>query len=364
MVAAKQWVVKTDPIPGHPFNFNFESKDATFELITKDLTSNDLQSGDILVETCYLSNDPAQKFWIATVDKNYSPGVSVGEIIPARGIAKVIESKNDDFKVGDYVSAYVGWTTHTIITKEQTEKITKLSTENVDELWWYLSVLGGTALTAYFIFYKYAEMKENEKYYNKVFLISGAAGAVGSISVQLAVNVFKASKVIAIAGGAEKLKYVESFGNQVVGVDYKDPNFKDNLLKAAGGKNTVDYFIDNVGGEILDLGVELLKPKTMLLACGSISGYNDSSKLVFKNYVSVITKRLTLKGLLLTDNLDEFPQGLNKLTNLIKEGKLDVKNSATIENATGDKFDQVPLIWNGLFKGLNKGKLITKISDA
>ena len=242
------------------------------------------------------SNDPAQKFWIATVDKNYSAGVSPGEIIPARGIGKVIASKNAGYQVGDYISTYTGWTTHVVITKTKLDEgfSSKISKDKVGELWWYLSVFGGTALTAYFIFYKYAELQEREEDYGKVFLISGAAGAVGNVCIQLAVHAFKASKVIAIAGGAEKVKYVESFGKNVVGVDYKDPNFKENLMKAAGGVNTVDYFIDNVGGEILDLGVNLLKQKAMLLACGSISGYNDSSKLVFKNYVSVITKSCLL----------------------------------------------------------------------
>ncbi|OXT09855.1 hypothetical protein B9K03_12000, partial [Rothia sp. Olga] len=76
---------------------------------------------------------------------------------------------------------------------------------------------------------------ERDEDYNKVFLISGAAGAVGSICIQLALNVFHAKKVIAIAGGSEKVKYVESFGDKVIGVDYKDPNFKENLIKAAGG---------------------------------------------------------------------------------------------------------------------------------
>ncbi|CCF57724.1 hypothetical protein KAFR_0D00770 [Kazachstania africana CBS 2517] len=362
-VNAKQWVLKTETAPGTPFNFDFKSSDSTFELVSKTINSDELIEGDILLETLYVSNDPAQKFWIITADKNYAAGTQVGELIPARGIGKVIASKNSALKVGQLVSANIRWTTHNVISAKEANELKVLSRENVGELWWYLSILGGTALTAYFIFYKYAELRERKEDFGKVFLISGAAGAVGSVSVQLAVNVFKASKVIAIAGGPKKVRYVESFGDQVVGVDYKDPDFESKLLKACGGENTVDYFIDNVGGEILDFSVKLLKPMSMILACGSISGYNDPSKFVFKSYMGVLTKRLIIKGLLLTDNASEYPQAFQKLAALIKEGKLNVSNSATIKDATGENFKDVPLIWNGLFSGINKGKLITKIND-
>lgn len=363
-IDAKQWVLNKPTPPGAPFNLDFKSDDATFELKHVELSPNDLNEGDILIKTLYISNDPAQKFWIISVDKNYSKGVAPGETIPARGLAKIIASKNNEFPEGSYITTYTNWNTHSILTKEQLVSTTRIvSKKEVDELWWYLSVLGSTALTAYFIFYHYAELKETEEDYNKVFLISGAAGAVGSICIQLAVNVFHAKKVIALAGGPEKVKYVESFGDNVVGVDYKDPNFKQNLVEAAGGLNTVDYFVDNVGGEILDIGVTLSKVQSKVLACGSISGYNNPEKLVFKNYISVVTKRLVLKGLLVTDNREQFPQAFAKLIQLIKEGKINVSNSATIKDATGENFDQVPLIWNGLFHGINKGRLLTKVME-
>lgn len=361
MVLAKQWIMKTEPQPGYPFNFDHKSSDATFELIEKELKEEDLKDGEILVETQYLSNDPAQKFWIASVDKNYSQGVVKGEIITARGIAKVLASKDPKIKVGDYVSGRTGWTTHCILKDAPGLELSVLDMTNVKDPSWYLSILGGTALTAYFIFYNYAELQERDSDYNKTYLITGAAGAVGSVCIQLALHAFKAKKVIAVAGGPDKVKFVESFGDRVVGVDYKDPNFKENLLKASGGPNTVDYFIDNVGGDLLDLGTVLLKVHGFILACGSISGYNDPSKLAFKNYVTVVTKRLTIKGLLLMDNKEKFPEGYKKLKQMIQDGQLDISKAATIEEATGDDFIRVPEIWNGLFSGVNKGKLLTKV---
>lgn len=361
MVLAKQWVLKNLPIPGEPFNFDFTDPECTFELIEKELCSNQLKDGELLLETHYLSNDPAQKFWISSRDKNYAKGVQPGDIIPARGIGKVLASKNKEYSPGDYVSAKTCWTTHVIVPQSSVKELRKVDKDKVGKLWWYLSVLGGTSLTAYFIFFHYAQLQEREEDYGKVYLISGAAGAVGNICIQLALNVFRASKVIAIAGGPKKVEFVETFGENVVGVDYKDPELKKKLIQAAGGENTVDYFIDNVGGDILEAGVVLLKQKAMLIACGAISAYNDPSKFVFKSYGYVLTKRLVIKGVLVTDHNDEFPKALERLSVFLTHGQISVLNSATLKDAVGDNFKNVPLIWKGLFNGINIGKLITEV---
>ncbi|CCF57363.1 hypothetical protein KAFR_0C03710 [Kazachstania africana CBS 2517] len=363
IVNAKQWVLNKEPTPGLPFNFEINTQNSTFKLIRKELNSDDLKDNQILVETKYLSNDPAQKFWIATADKAYAAGVKKGDPIQARGIGKVLASKNEKFKVGDFITGRVCWTTHIIIDDIPKNELYKIDTSN-GELWWHLSVLGGTSLTSYFIFYRYLKMKETEENYGKVALISGAAGAVGSTCIQIALNVFKASKVVAIAGGPEKVKYVESFGDKVIGVDYKDPNFKENLAKAVGGANTVDYFIDNVGGDILDYCVNFSKPNTKVIAVGSISGYNDPEKFAFKNYGAVITKRLNVRGILLYDNYEQFSQAFAKLNEMISKNQLNVEDSATICDALNEKFVSVPDIWNGLFSGINKGKLITRVSSS
>ena len=360
---AQEWVLKTAAKPGLPFNMDMASPTATFALKSVEIDETQLQQGEVLLETLYLSNDPAQKFWISTADTNYAKGVQPGEQIPARGIGKVLASKNDKFPVGSFVSANTNWTTHRVVSAADLEKSKVLDPKGVEHLWWYLSLLGGTAVTAYFIFYRYAELDDKRpEDHGKTFLISGAAGAVGSICVQIAAKVFGAKKIIAIAGGPEKVRHVEAMDPCVVGVDYRDPHFKENLL--SHGANTVDFFIDNVGGETLDLGCTLLKAGAFILACGAISGYNNPEALVFKNYVSVITKRLTIKGLLLMDNFAKFDEAYAHLTQWIKEGKIQKENAATIVSAEGTQpggFDQVPLIWDGLFRGANTGKLITRV---
>lgn len=365
MVKAKQWILNTLPVPGQPFDFNLHDEKSTFKLIEKELSPDQLKDGEFLVETILTSNDPAQKFWIASVDKNYAKPTQVGECIPARGVGKVLASKSKSYQVGDYVAGKLCWTTHVIVSDDPANLLLKIPEKDENKLWLYISLFGGTGLTAYFIFFHYLGLQEREGDYGKTYLISGAAGAVGTVCVQLALNVFNASKVIAIAGGSEKVKFVESFDpSRVVGVDYKAPSFKEDLQKAAGGINTVDYFVDNVGGQILDLGTHLLKVHGTIIACGSISGYNNTANLVFKNYATVITKRLTIKGLLVTDNLARFPEALKFLKSLVDSGKLSTKNAATFKDAKGENFKNIPLIWDGLFHGSNKGKLISVIRDA
>ncbi|AMD21989.1 HFR134Cp [Eremothecium sinecaudum] len=361
MVNGKQWILKNVDNTGGAFNYDFGSEDSTFELVDIEYSENDLADGELLIKVMYLANDPAQKFWIAPVDRSYSDGIKVGDRIPSQGLAKVLASKSNKFKEGDYIVGFTGWATHAVV--KDSIGFTKISPDSVKHLWWYMSVFGSTALTAYFALTQYAGLQEREADYGKVFLVSGAAGAVGSMTIQLASNIFKASKIIAIAGGPEKVKFVESFGKNVIGVDYKATDFKEKLLEAAGGQYTVDYFVDNVGGEVLDTSIKLLKLHATIVAVGAIAGYNDRSKGVFKNYMSVITKRLTIHGFIVSDLRDKFPEALAKLSGYLKEGKLDPSNISTVEDATGDNFKKVPLIWNGLFHGANKGRLLTKISE-
>lgn len=364
MVEAKKWVLKTTPTPGGALNFNDNDASTTFQLVNRQLSANDLKDGEVLVEVILLSNDPAQKFWIASVDKSYSKSVEPGEDIPARGVGKVIASKSKSFEAGDYVSGKLCWNTHVIVPDTPAYGLRKLPATPEDKLWYHLSILGATALTAYFNFFHYAGLAERKEDYGKTFLISGAAGAVGTICVQLALNVFNAEKVIAIAGGPEKVKFVESFDpKRVIGVDYKSPTFEQDLFKAAGGDQKIDYFIDNVGGPILDAGARLLKVHATIVACGSISGYNDRTKFVFKSYGVVITRRLTIRGVLVTDLMDRFPEAITALKSFIDSGKISTKDAVTFKDGTGENFKEVPHIWNGLFHGVNKGKLITIVRN-
>lgn len=364
MVQAQKWVLKNKTAPGEPLNLDLNDSKSSFKLVNEEISAEQLQDGQLLVEVILIGNDPAQKFWIASADPKYAKPIQPGDDIPARGIGKVVASKSNSYKEGDYVIGRFNWNSYVVTSDSSTNDLRKLPDTTEDKLWYHLSILGSTALTAYFNFFHYAGLKERQEDYGKTFLISGAAGAVGTISVQLALNVFHAEKVIVIAGGPEKVKFVESFDpKRVIGVDYKSPTFQQDLAKAAGAQPSVDYFVDNVGGPILDAGSVFLKVHGTIIACGSISGYNDKEKFVFKNYGIVITRRITIRGVLVTDLRDQFPQAIKFLKSLIDSGKLSVKDAATFKDATNGKFRDVPFIWDGLFHGTNKGKLITVVKN-
>lgn len=358
IIEAKEWVLKTPPIPNGPLNIEMNKNDSTFALQDKIIDSESLKDGELLVQTIYLSNDPAQKDWINPTKFSYASPLPIGSVIPSRALVKVIESKSSIYQKGDYLNASAGWFTYAIINENAplTFKVPELGIPPHHSV----GAFGGTGLTAYFALYNYAELDE-AKDQGKTFLISGAAGGVGSMAVSLASAAFKAKRIYAIAGGPEKVDYVESLGPNVKGIDYKDANFEQNLIDAVG-EDKIDVILDNVGGKTLDLGLSLIKTFGKVVLIGASSGYQDSSKHQLANSPVIIFKRLTVKGFIVFDNVDEFETATMKLVQLLHEKKLDLEKLEFIEDATG-RFDHVPAIWNGLFNGLNKGKFLTKLAQ-
>ncbi len=325
-----------------------DSPDATFKYVDTEL--GPLKDGEFLVKSIYISNDPAQRSWITPGTAKYTAPVHEGEVMRSQGIAKVVESKSSKYSVGDYILGLVGWSQFTVFA--DTDLVQKVPGEL--PLTAYLSVVGMTGLTAYFGLIKVGGAKKNQ-----VVLVSGSAGATGSVVVQLAKHVVGARKVIGIAGGSSKTEYVKSLGADHV-VDYKSPTFAEDLQNALG-EDKIDIFYDNVGGQILDTGLALMAVGGNVVACGSISGYNDPSKSYMKNWVYIITSRLHIHGFIVTDFLKDIPIGMSELVTFIKEGKLKIENSFTLVDISDD-FSKVPEVWTGLFRGVNIGKLLTQVS--
>lgn len=366
MAQYQRWVINKRPVAGEAFALGPEG---TFRLEQGEVRAEALEEEQVLVQVHYLSNDPAQKFWIASVDAAYARSPREGETVPARGLGQVVASRSARFRAGAWVTARTGWSTLAVLRAGEADN-ELVEVRPLEHMWWHLAVLGGTSKTAYFIFARYLGLRETAggggggSGGSGTLLLSGAAGAVGSVCVQLALNVFGFDKVVAIAGGPEKLAFVESLApaGKVVGVDYKSPDFAARLRAAAPARG-IDAFIDNVGGSILDQGVLLLRPNATVVACGAISAYSDRSKFAFNSYYAVITKRLTIMGVLLGDNRDRFQEAEDALLRYARAGLLrtDEQSTATIVDAIGDDFANVPAIWDRLFHGGNRGKLITRV---
>ncbi|ONH68828.1 putative NADP-dependent oxidoreductase YfmJ [Cyberlindnera fabianii] len=350
LIDAQQWTLNRYATFAEEVNLNYDSPDATFKLTTKTYDTEDpelLKDGEILLETLYLSNDPAQKGWF-TSRKSYVPPVPLGSVAPSQGIGRVIVSKSDDYSPGDIIySRKVGWSTHNVISPTPLDR--KLDASKVPHITKYLSAFGTTTLTAYFSAFKYSELKPDDE--GKIWLISGAAGAAGSSLVQIVAHLFKPKKIIAIAGGESKRKWVETLGvnGNVIGVDYKSDDYNDKFEEALNGEE-IDVFVDHTFGKIVQVG--------------SIASYNDNTNFVFNSFFTVTTKRLRIQGMIVIDDIDDFPEAFTNLTEWFSNGKLDIsKFEETVVDGKGVHFKDVPKLWTGLFTGQNKGKYITQVGD-
>jgi NADPH-dependent curcumin reductase CurA len=342
-------------------NLNYGTPDANFTYVTEEYDTEDpnlLKDGQLFVETLLLSNDPAQKGWFGPT-KSYVDVTPLNDPAPARGLVKVLKSKSDRFQEGDVLNFPIGWVSHNVITPDALTS--KVDPTKVSSLSHYISVYGGTTITAYLALYEYSGATPEEE--GKTWLVTGAAGAVGSVLIHLLDRLFKPKKIIAVAGGAEKLKYVESISDKVVAVDYKSKTYDADFKKAVGD-DEINYFVDQVGGELLDKAVPYLADHGVILQVGFISKYNGGAPFVFNSYPLIITKRLTVKGFVIVDNAKDFGKIVGHLIQLVQAGKLDLNEfKETFADATGDNFKKIPELWTGLFRGINTGKYITKVNE-
>jgi len=345
----KQWTLQNKP-SSLPV---LEGDNATFKLESKPL--DDLKDNQVLLKLRYLSNDPAQRGWIASnadPERLYVPPVEVGEKMRAGALAEVVASKAANLKEGQMVSAYCGWTEYAVVDAKEVQPLEEVEGLHVTH---FLGALGGTGLTASYGLLDVVGCKKDD-----VVVVSGAGGATGSMVVQIAKKIVGCKKVIGMAGTESKCRWVEDLGADVC-VNYKSKSFEDDLKKALKGGGGADVYFDNVGGGILDLMLGNMRRYGRIAACGAISSYNHEEPTVLKNYFNVITQRIEIKGFII---LDLFAKGKmlearKTLVDAYKDGKLKIGDEN--ETVVDTKFESIPKTWLKLFEGGNTGKLVTKL---
>lgn len=338
--------------PFKDVNFSWGQADSTFELKTQPLDKSDVKDGQVVVKLILISNDPTQRLWIQKgldPKRMYIEPVHEGERMKATVLAEVVYSKNDEYKEGDIVLGFVGWTDYAILNPEQINS--KIPVQQGVPLLAYLSALGMTGLTAFFGTTKIGQLQKGQ-----TIIVSAALGATGSMVVQVAKHLVGAKKVIGFAGSDEKCKWVELIGADIC-INYKLADLLKELDKALDGEYA-DVYYDNVGGEQLDICLSRVKPFGRVVACGAISGYNDHVKMNVTRWAEIITNRLTVQGFIVIDFTKDFPEGLAALGNGLKEGK--IKNEVDVIDIKGD-IKKIPEVWFRLFDGKGPGKLITKL---
>lgn len=330
-----------------------DDENATFKLATRPLPK--LEEGQVLLKILHISNDPAQRLWISSKiprDRLYTTPVEVGDVMSSMAaVAEVVESRSAKLPVGTLVSGMAGWCEFAVVPAEACFVIKPVPgltpTDSV-------ALFGVAAITAYYGLVDILQAGSQD-----AIVISGAAGAVGSVAVQIAKKILKCRKVIGIAGTDAKCRWVEETLGADVCLNYKSATFEADLSTQTEG--FVEAFFDNAGGEVLDLMLTRLKMHGRVAACGAISEYNAHSPVGIKNWYHVIAMRLQIKGFIV---LDAIPSGRwDEITDVMVQGYLDGKIIADEKGVTivPAKFEDVPTTWMRLFEGQNTGKLLTQL---
>jgi NADPH-dependent curcumin reductase CurA len=304
------------------------------------------QDGEILIRTLYLSVDPYMRGRMSD-RKSYIPPFAVNEVITGGGIGEVIESRSDAFQPGDIVTGQFNWQLYSVAqgANAQVRKVDPALAPVTTAL----GVLGMPGLTAYF-----GLLDIGQPVAGDTVVVSGAAGAVGTLVCQIAK--LKGCRVVAIAGSDEKNRYLtEELGVDVT-INYKtSPDMKAALKEAC--PEGVDVYFDNVGGEISDEVLARIKHGARIVICGLISLYNLEEQDVgprVQPYLLVNSARM--QGFIITNYAARSAEGIRQLGQWLAEGKLKYAENIV------EGFENTPQAFLGLFKGDNLGKQLVKVA--
>jgi len=304
--------------------------------------------GEFLLRVTHLAFGPTQRIWIS-VD-SYVPAVPIGAVVRAIGVGQVVKSRHPGFEAGELVQGSLGWQDY-LVSNGMTDimPVTKLATGVTAEQ--ALGVFGITGLTAYFGFTDLGKPKAGD-----VVVVSGAAGATGSIVVQLAKAL--GCRVIGIAGGSEKCRWVIEEAGADAAIDYKTENVGARIKELA--PDGVNVVFENVGGAVLDASLQNLARHARVVLCGAISGYDavdPGTAPGIRNYMMLTMMRARMEGFIVLDYASRFGEAIEALARLIAQGKLET----AIDLQQG--FENIPATLRRLFEGKNIGKQLLKVAD-
>jgi hypothetical protein len=300
-----------------------------------------LRDQQVLVRNLYMSVDPYMRGRM-NEGKSYIPPFEIGKALEGGAVGEVIESRAKEFKAGDAVTSNFGWREFFIASPKDLHPVSR----KAQPLSVYLGALGMTGMTAW------AGLNLVEVKAGDVVYISGAAGAVGNVAGQLAK--LRGCRVIGSTGSMEKVMFLKDECGFDVAFDYKTGPINEQLkLEAPEG---IDVYFDNVGGEALEAALSALRLHGRIIACGGISGYNDDKPRPGPaNLFNMITKRLTMKGVLVFDWLDRREEFEKEVGAYRQAGKL--INKETVVKG----IDQAVGAFLGLFTGKNIGKMVVEL---
>ena len=303
------------------------------------------KEGEVLIRQHYISLDPAMRGWMND-SKSYIEPMEIGSVMRAGSVGEVIASNNHPkFKVGDFVSGHGGVQQYIATDGKGYYPVDP----KLAPLPMYIGTLGMPGMTAYFGILEVGKIKEGD-----VVLVSGAAGAVGSIVGQIAK--IKGCTVVGIAGGPEKCNYITTELGFDGAIDYKNENVRKRLKELC--PKGIDVYFDNVGGEILDIALTRLRMHARVVICGAISQYNN--KMAIKgpsNYLSLLVNRASMQGMVVFDWAKRYGEAAQQMGTWMAQGKLKSKEDVY------EGIENFPQTFNRLFSGEKMGKLVLKVIE-
>lgn len=334
----RQWILKQRPT-GFVDNSTFQYREVP-------LPEPDLAAGEILVKNLYLSFDPAMRGWMD--DKpSYLPPVEIGEPMRASAIGQVIASSQPNLPEGSLVMGFLNWQEYALIDANNAAQLHRLPEGTPPAM--ALSAFGGTSMTAYFGLLDVGRPRAGD-----TVLVSGAAGATGSVVCQIAK--LKGCRVIALAGSDEKCDWLKNDCGVDETINYRSEDVAARLAELA--PMSINVFFDNVGGKTLEAGISQMADHSSIVLCGAISAYNDAEPSPGPaNLMVLVARRVRMEGFIMLDYLHRLDEFNTEFGAWFMEGK--IKTREDIQEG----FDNIPATLERLFAGKNNGKQLLKLAD-
>jgi len=299
--------------------------------------------GEFVVAISHLSVDPAMRGWM-NAGASYIEPVEIGAVMRAAAVGTVTGSRHPGFVVGDHVAGAFGVQEHAL---SDGKGVTKIDPSLAPPPT-YLGTLGLSGMTAYFGLLEVGKLRPSD-----TVLVSGAAGAVGSVAGQIAK--IKCCRVIGVAGGEEKCRWLTDELGFDAAIDYKHENVGRALREHA--PDGIDLYFDNVGGDILDAALTRLARGARIVICGAISQYNATEGISGPaNYLSLLVARASMTGMVVFDHAPRFGEAALELAGWMRDGLL-ISREDIVEGGVS----AFPDALLGLFAGENIGKLVLRI---
>ena len=333
----RQWILAKRPF-GMVSEENFEYREVPIP---------EPGDGEVLVRNLYLSFDPTQRGWMEDRE-SYMPPVGIGEPMRAGAIAQVFASNHPDYQAGDLVQTLGGWQDFLVVSPSAGMLSLSKLPSGIDPTV-LLSALGTTGQTAYWGLLDLGKPQSGE-----TVLVSGAAGATGSVAGQIAR--IKGCRVVGIAGGPEKCAWLTDEARFDAAIDYKSEDVDARIGELC--PNRVDVFFDNVGGGILEAALNHINMRARVVMCGGISAYNATAPVPGPaNLMNIVVMRARMEGFIVIDYVDRFAAAAQELLGWIQSGEL------VYEVDLQEGFENIPGTLTRLFTGQNRGKQLLKIAD-